>query len=123
MRRIKSKGMRPEVVVRSAVHRLGFRFRLHARDLPGKPDLVFRKRKKIIDVRGCFWHQHTRCAEAHIPKTRPEYWIPKLARNRKRDASNCRRLRALGWQVLVVWECETSDLTALSGKLFRFLSR
>src|SRR6266446_9661169 len=121
MRRIKSKGMRPERIVRTMVHRMGYRYRLHSRDLPGKPDLVFRTRQKIIDVRGCFWHQHRGCPEAHIPKSRTNYWLPKLLRNGQRDKNNCKRLRALGWCVLVVWECEVDDTGRLSTKLRKFL--
>jgi|ERR1700693_875578 len=123
MRRIKSKGMKPELIVRTMVHRMGYRYRLHSQDLPGKPDLVFRTRKKAIEVRGCFWHQHRRCPEAHIPQSRTNYWLPKLARNRHRDKANCRRLRALGWSVLVVWECEVDVAKHLSTKLRKFLGR
>lgn len=122
MRRIKSKGMKPERIVRTLVHRMGYRYRLHSPDLPGKPDLVFRTRKKIIEVRGCFWHQHRSCSEAHIPKSRTDYWLPKLARNAERDRTTCKRLRSLGWRVLVVWECEVDDDRDLSMKLRRFLS-
>jgi DNA mismatch endonuclease (patch repair protein) len=121
MRRIKSKGMKPELTVRTMVHRMGYRYRLHSRDLPGKPDLVFRTRKKVIEVRGCFWHQHRRCPEAHIPKSRTTYWLPKLARNGQRDKANCKLLRELGWRVLVVWECEVADTKHLSMKLRAFL--
>ena len=123
MRRIKSKGMKPELIVRTMVHRMGYRYRLHTRDLPGKPDLVFRPRKKIIDVRGCFWHRHRGCREAHLPKSRTDYWFPKLARNAERDKANCKQLRALGWRVLVVWECEVDDAKRLSTKLREFLGR
>ncbi|MGH9515524.1 MAG: very short patch repair endonuclease [Terriglobales bacterium] len=121
MRRIKDKGTHPEMIVRSAVHRMGYRYRLHARDLPGRPDLVFPARKKIIEVRGCFWHQHVGCNEAHVPKTRIHYWRPKLTSNRKRDNKNVERLRALGWKVLVVWECEITDTKQLLRQLRRFL--
>jgi DNA mismatch endonuclease (patch repair protein) len=122
MRRIKSKGMKPELIVRSLVHKMGHRYRLHARDLPGKPDLVFRTRKKAIEVRGCFWHQHRGCPEAHCPKSRIGYWLPKLARNGQRDKNNYKRLLALGWHVLVVWECEVADTEHLSARLRNFLS-
>jgi DNA mismatch endonuclease (patch repair protein) len=123
MRRIKSKGMKPELIVRTMVHRLGYRYRLHSPDLPGKPDLVFRRRERIIEVRGCFWHQHRGCREAHLPKSRTDYWLPKLARNAQRDKANSKRLRALGWRVLVVWECEVDDAKRLSTKLREFLGR
>src|ERR1700723_2281579 len=122
MRRIKSKGTKPEMVVRSMVHRLGYRYRLHSRSLPGRPDLVFGALKKIVEVRGCFWHQHRGCIEAHIPKSRPEYWLPKLANNSERDRMNGKRLRALGWRVLIIWECEINDAETLSAKLRKFLA-
>jgi DNA mismatch endonuclease, patch repair protein len=123
MRQIKSKGMKPELIVRSMVHRMGYRYRLHSRDLPGKPDLAFRTRKKIIEVRGCFWHQHEGCPEAHLPKSRTHYWRPKLARNKQRDKENCKRLLELGWRVFVVWECETENTKRLSTTLRKFLGR
>jgi DNA mismatch endonuclease (patch repair protein) len=121
MRRIKSKGMKPEVAVRRVVHCMGFRFRLHSPALPGKPDLVFSRLKKIIEVRGCFWHRHKGCLDSHIPKSRREYWLPKLRRNQKRDRKNIRKLRAMGWRILVVWECEVAKNTHLSGRIGRFL--
>ena len=121
MRRIKSKGMKPELIVRSMVHQMGYRYRLHSRDLPGKPDLVFRTRKKVIEVRGCFWHRHRGCPEAHIPKSRTDYWVPKLARNVQRDKANGKRLRTLGWRVFVVWECEVSENERLSTRVRKFL--
>jgi DNA mismatch endonuclease (patch repair protein) len=122
MRRIKSKGMKPELIVRTMVHNMGYRYRLHSRDLPGKPDLVFRPRKKVIEVRGCFWHQHRGCREAHIPKSRSGYWLPKLAGNRQRDKANYKQLLKLGWRILVVWECEVANTALLSAKLRKFLS-
>jgi DNA mismatch endonuclease (patch repair protein) len=122
MRRIRSKGMKPELIVRTLVHRMGYRYRLHSEDLPGKPDLVFRTLKRVIEVRGCFWHQHRGCIAAHTPKSRLNYWLPKLARNKQRDITNSRRLRALGWRVLVVWECEITNAENLSKKLREFLA-
>lgn len=122
MRRIKSKGMKPEMIVRQAVHAMGYRFRLHVPDLPGSPDLVFRSRKKIIEVRGCFWHQHSGCADAHIPKSREEYWGPKLRRNVERDQKNLAVLQDEAWQVLVIWECETTEPESLRRTLSVFLS-
>jgi len=121
MRRIRSKGMEPEMVVRRAVHAMGYRFRLHSGTLPGKPDLVFASRRKIIDVRGCFWHQHRGCLDAHMPKSNVGYWKPKLQKNRARDNRNAREWRRLGWQSLCVWECETFDTGKLLAKLKRFL--
>jgi len=121
MRRIKSKGMQPELTVRRLVHSMGYRFRLHVSDLPGKPDLVFPRLKKIIDVRGCFWHQHGKCIDSHLPKSRIEYWRPKLQKNRRRDKTNIQKLEAFGWKVHVVWECEVGDLERLTLNLSRFL--
>src|SRR5882762_10482633 len=103
MRRIKSKDTNPELLVRRLVHSLGYRYRLHGRNLPGKPDLVFGSRRKIIFVHGCFWHAHT-CKVAHIPKTNTPYWNPKLLRNQARDKKNIETLKADGWDVLVIWE-------------------
>jgi len=88
---------------------MGFRYRLHVHALPGRPDLVFPRLGKIIQVQGCFWHQHSGCPQAHIPKSRVEYWNPKLLKNRKRDRNNERRLRADGWDVLTIWECEVDE--------------
>lgn len=108
MAAIKSAGMKPEMMVRSMVHRMGYRYRLHAKDLPGKPDLVFRSRKKAIFVHGCFWHQHQdpACPDGRAPKSNLSYWAPKLARNVTRDARNLESLTAMGWKTLVLWECE-----------------
>jgi DNA mismatch endonuclease (patch repair protein) len=108
MSAIRSIGMKPEMMVRTLVHRMGYRFRLHAKDLPGKPDLVFRPRKKVIFVHGCFWHQHPKlaCKDGRQPKSNKGYWAPKLARNVERDAIHLKALKALGWTVLVLWECD-----------------
>lgn len=122
MRAIRSKGMRPEMAVRSLVHRLGYRFRLHRSDLPGKPDLVFPSRRKVIFVHGCFWHSHE-CKIAHVPKSNKSYWGPKLERNKARDLQNVETLKANGWKVLVIWECKTRNERGLSGQLRRFLER
>ena len=121
MRRIRSKGMKPEMTVRRLVHAKGFRYRLHSSKLPGKPDLVLSRLKKIIEVRGCFWHRHQNCIDSHIPKSRRDYWLPKLRRNQQRDAENLKRLRTLGWSVLIVWECQVSDVQLLSVRLEKFL--
>lgn len=109
----KCRDTAPEMTVRRLLHAMGYRFRLHRRDLPGCPDLVFPSRRCVIQVHGCFWHQHPGCKAASIPKTRPEYWVPKLARNVERDRENEARLRELGWQSLVLWECEIADPAAL----------
>ena len=106
MRRIHSRDTGAEITVRSIAHRLGYRFRLQRKDLPGKPDLVFPKLRKVIFVHGCFWHQHTKCADGRLPKSRTEYWGPKLSRNKQRDSVNRRALTLLGWKSLVIWECE-----------------
>ena len=108
MSAIRSKGMKPEMAVRRRLHSMGYRYRLHRQDLPGKPDLVFPARRKVIFVHGCFWHQHAdpTCGIARCPKSNRDYWIPKFEGNVARDAENCGRLRESGWEVLVLWECE-----------------
>jgi DNA mismatch endonuclease (patch repair protein) len=109
------------MTVRRIVHAMGFRYRLHVAALPGRPDIVFPKLAKIIEVRGCFWHQHKGCLESHVPKSRIEYWKPKLAGNKRRDSRHERELRLLGWELLVVWECECADNHLLKRKLARYL--
>lgn len=121
MAKIRSTNTSPEMLVRRLVHGMGFRYRLHVADLPGKPDLVFSRLKKIIEVRGCFWHQHGNCIDSHIPKSRLDYWKPKLERNVKRDKANEKTLRKMGWKMLVIWECEAGHQN-VSEKLERFLS-
>ena len=121
MRRIRSKGMLPELAVRSLVHRMGYRFRLHRKDLPGKPDLVFALRRKVIFVHGCFWHSHRGCKIAHKPKSNADYWGPKLKRNQARDKKNLAALTALGWKPLVIWECELKKGSAASARIRKFL--
>jgi DNA mismatch endonuclease (patch repair protein) len=124
MRQIRSKGMKPEMLVRTVAHRLGYRYRLHRRDMPGKPDLVFGPRKKVIFVHGCFWHSHGHpdCIDGRRqPKSNLEYWLPKLARNKERDATNEAALIKLGWTILTVWECETRNIDALRIRLQGFL--
>lgn len=122
MRKIRSKDTSPELMLRKLVHGLGYRFRLHRRDLPGKPDLAFPSRKKVIFLHGCFWHQHRACREGRLPGTRKEYWEPKLARNQERDVRAEAELKASGWDVLTLWECEVEkDLKAVVPRLKRFL--
>jgi len=109
MRRIKSVDTSPELLVRRMLWHLGYRYRLHDKRLPGKPDIVFWGRKKVIFVHGCFWHQHYGCADSKLPKSNTEYWHPKLRRNVERDARAVELLEAIGWRVLIVWDCQTRD--------------
>ena len=121
MARIRSKDTRPELRVRSLLHRHGYRFRLHASDLPGRPDIVFRRRLKVLFVHGCFWHRHEGCRRAATPSTRVEYWNRKFEAIRARDAATLNALEAMGWTSLVVWECEMNDEHGLLTRLQRFL--
>lgn len=107
MARILAKDTQPELCVRRLVYALGYRYRLHVRTLPGTPDLVFRSRKKVIFVHGCFWHRHPGCGR--LPKSKKRFWVNKLESNRRRDLANIRRLQRSGWQVLVIWECELTS--------------
>ncbi len=120
MQAVQGKDTGPEWAVRKLLHRLGYRYRLHRKDLPGKPDLVFPARMKAIFVHGCFWHAHG-CRYGRPPKSRLDYWLPKLEQNKKRDAEKRAQLEALGWTVLTVWQCETKDIEALTRKLCVFL--
>lgn len=122
MQAVKSKDTKPEWIVRHLLHRLGYRYRLHVRDLPGKPDIVFTRRKKAIFVHGCFWHNHG-CRIGQPPKSRPEYWLPKLEANKARDAAKEAELKELGWSVLVLWQCEIKDLPSLESRLRQFLGQ
>lgn len=117
MSRVRSRDTAPEHAIRRMAHRLGLRFRLHRRDLPGTPDLVFPRHHKVIFVHGCFWHQHKGCRLARFPTSRQEYWLPKLARTIQRDAEAKQRLEAAGWLVFEVWECETRDIPAAEARL------
>lgn len=121
MARIRKKDTKPELVVRRLAHRLGYRFRLHRRDLPGCPDLAFPRLRKAIFVHGCFWHRHGCALSGKLPKTRTDYWLPKLARNVERDQQATTVLLASGWSVLTVWECETRDPAALEKAVSNFL--
>lgn len=122
MAAVKSIDTKPEIIVRQLVYRLGYRFRLHRRDLPGTPDIVFVKYRKIINVHGCFWHMHTCRHARREPVTNAEYWRQKRLRNAARDKDNLAKLRELGWKVLTVWECELRDIEKLTGRISRFLS-
>lgn len=123
MSRVKGAGTGPEMLVRRLVHRLGYRYRLHRRDLPGSPDLVFPSRRAVIFVHGCFWHRHEdpSCKLARLPKSRLEFWRPKLESNRVRDRKNQARLRRSGWRVLVLWECGLGDSAHLERRIRGFL--
>jgi DNA mismatch endonuclease (patch repair protein) len=113
----------PELIVRRLLCDIGVRYRLHVADLPGRPDIVMHNRRKIIEVRGCFWHQHKECRLAYEPKTRTKFWRDKFRRNVERDVENENRLKDLGYGVLVVWECETEDTRSLLKRLKKFLER
>jgi DNA mismatch endonuclease (patch repair protein) len=123
MPRIRTANTKPEMIVLRLVHALGYRYRLHAKGLPGNPDLVFWNRKKVIFVHGCFWHQHpdADCPLVRVPKSSVEYWQPKLARNSARDSLNLQRLKDLGWDALIIWECWLKWRDDLRETLKRFL--
>lgn len=124
MSHVRSKDTMPEMLVRRLVFSLGYRYRLHDSRLPGKPDLVFAGRRKVILVHGCFWHRHEGCALARLPKSRIDFWTRKLAGNRERDERNITALRDLGWGVLVLWECELEQSgSALTARIKAFLGR
>ncbi len=120
---IRGKNTKPELFVRRLVHGMGYRYRLHAVDLPGKPDLVFRGRKRVIFVHGCFWHRHPNpaCKVARLPKSREEFWTVKLTRNRERDETQVEALENLGWRVLTIWECQLKGVSELKENIRRFL--
>ena len=117
MSRIRSKNTNPEMIVRSMLHQMGFRFRLHRKDLPGKPDIVLPKYKTVVEVRGCYWHRHDGCKFAYTPKSNTEFWQEKFRRNVERDHMNEEKLKELGWKVIVIWECEVKDFLLLKRKL------
>ena len=117
MAQVKGKNTKPELIVRRVLHALGYRFRLHRGDLPGRPDIVLPKHKTAIFVHGCFWHRHPGCAKSSTPKTRVDFWQDKFETNIARDARNVKALKNAGWKVLIVWECETRLIDALSTQL------
>ena len=121
MSRVSGKNTKPELVVRSLLHNMGYRFRLHRNDLPGRPDITFPKRKKIIFVHGCFWHGHIDCPRAKRPTTNKDFWNEKLDKNMERDKVTVYDLKQLGWDVLIVWTCEVNDTDKLRNKLLSFL--
>ncbi len=122
MRAIRSRDTEPERAVRSLVHRLGYRFRLHRQDLPGTPDLVFPARHKVIFVHGCFWHSHA-CKSGLVPQSNRGFWLPKLRRNKARDRKNLESLTQQGWKALVIWQCELKDSSVVRQRVKRFLGR
>ena len=121
MRAVMGRDTVPEMTVRRLTHGMGYRYRLHRKNLPGKPDLVFPGRRKVIFVHGCFWHQHHCPRGERSPKSSRDYWIPKLKRNKQRDVENQARLCEMGWDVLVIWECEMKDRDALKNRIAAFL--
>ena len=121
MARIRAQDTRPELRVRSLLHRNGYRYRLHARDLPGRPDIVFRRRRKVVFVHGCYWHRHPGCPRVSFPSTHIDYWRKKFEANRIRDAAVASALHDMGWSMLVVWECEIRRDEELVGRLHKFL--
>lgn len=123
MAKVRGQDTAPERIVRSLIHRMGYRFRLRVKDLPGKPDIVLPRHRKIILVHGCFWHQHPGCPHAQRPASNAEYWNKKLDRNVERDRKNLDQLANLGWNVLIVWECELKDISKLQEKLDDFLRK
>ena len=123
MSAIRSRDTKPEMTVRRLLHDMGYRYRVHRRDLPGKPDIVFAGRKKAIFVHGCFWHQHelATCLDGRRPKSNTDYWTQKLGRNVERDRLNIERLRAAGWETMIVWECQIKDIETLKTGFREFL--
>jgi DNA mismatch endonuclease, patch repair protein len=120
MSRVKGRDTTHERIVRSMIHKMGYRFRLHRKDLPGKPDVVFGPRKKVVFIHGCFWHGH-RCPKGRLPKSNDAFWRAKIATNRKRDARHMRSLQAQGWKALVVWQCELKEPLAVRKRIVDFL--
>jgi DNA mismatch endonuclease, patch repair protein len=123
MQKIRCRDTKPELIVRSVIHQMGYRYRLRGCKLPGKPDLVFPGRRKVIFVHGCFWHQHDeiKCKEKHIPKTNLEYWLPKLEKNKIRFSDNIERLLGMGWKYMVIWECQLTDIKTIKKSIKSYL--
>lgn len=121
MSKVRSKHTQPELLIRKLIFGMGYRYRLHVRTLPGKPDIVLPRRKKIIDVRGCFWHGHKDCRYGNLPKSSLQFWSDKIARNRERDIVNGQLLSEAGWKVLIVWQCELKNREILEKRLYEFL--
>ncbi len=121
MSRVRARDTKPELRLRRLIHGMGFRYRLHVAKLPGTPDLVFPGRRAVIFLHGCFWHRHPGCKLARMPKSRLDFWKPKLEGNRRRDLANLEKLSRMGWRALVVWECEMSDIESVRRKVRAFL--
>jgi DNA mismatch endonuclease, patch repair protein len=125
MRAVRGKDTKPEMIVRRLVHGMGYRYRLHRKDLPGKPDLAFGPSRKVVFVHGCFWHRHSdpACPLARLPKSRLDFWLPKLEGNRRRDIENLDRLERAGWRTLTIWECQLRDMDKVTERVLAFLGR
>jgi DNA mismatch endonuclease (patch repair protein) len=121
MSRVRGKNTKPEMLVRGLIFSMGYRYRLHDNKLPGTPDIVFQKRKKAIFVHGCFWHRHEGCPLCRLPKTKLDFWVPKLEGNKERDFENQKKLSELGWKYFVIWECQLQDRQALKDRIKKFL--
>ena len=121
MSRVKGEDTVPERIVRSLVHRMGFRFRLHSAALPGKPDIVLSRHRKVIFVNGCFWHGHS-CKRGALPETNRDFWTVKISKNKKRDQRINRQLRKMGWNVLTIWQCQTKNIEKLTAKILHFIN-
>lgn len=122
MSRIKGRNTKPEMIVRSTCHDLGLRYRLHRKDLPGTPDLVFPKHRLCLFVHGCFWHRHAGCKYAYTPKSRLDFWLPKLAKNVERDMKAKRALEVSGWRVSIIWECQTKNRDTLRAEIQKLIN-
>lgn len=123
MRRIRGKNTNPELIVRHIIYHMGYRYRLGGCNLPGRPDLVFKNRHKVIFVHGCFWHQHDKldCKEKHIPKSNLDYWLPKLDKNKRRFADTVQKLQKMGWEQMVIWECQLKELEKITNDIQSYL--
>ena len=121
MKQIRSKNTKPEMILRSLLHKMGFRFRLHRKELPGKPDLVLQKHRTVIFVHGCFWHLHEGCREGRIPSSNTDFWRDKLNKNVERDKSKQLELKRLGWSVVIIWECELKNEEFIRNLLLQHL--
>ena len=121
MSRVHQKDTKPEIIVRRLIYGLGYRYRLHCKDLPGKPDIVFKSRRKVIFVHGCFWHNHEGCSKARLPKSRIEFWREKIENNAKRDEKVRRALNDMGWSYVTIWQCEIKDFEKLKKGIIDFL--